>query len=401
MGRLLDTFTSTGSKFFAHQEVMNNLRNGKGQCITTHVMLTDICQHTCAFCSVQARAGDSLPFDDVMAYLDTLLRFGLKAVILSGGGNPILYRCKVTGKNFHDVVDAIHSRGLQIGLITNGMPLRKYETRPSYHTTPACWTMRESWGTVRPETLDKLTWVRISMAGLDHEENEVYVPDIDPAKTTLGFSYCAHTIFDEPADPHHGKVSTTGDLITLDRSKLRTWTFEERMPELTKQIRHYVETYKPKYVRMLPDCLAPELIAERSEKLRLMAVKINEGIGEIAFVQSKPPKAPNVCLIGALHPVLNCDGYCYPCDAVVLSAAEVGYRKGTPNHRFDSPWRICHWSKIGDLYENKLPHSLIHEPGEICKGCVFTPQNLILEGVRDGTIDPVPPEIVPQHVNFV
>ena len=75
---LTDTFTSTGSKLFAHQEAMAKMRGGRGQPITTHVMLTDICQHTCAFCSVQARAGDSLPFDDVLAYLDILRRFGLK-----------------------------------------------------------------------------------------------------------------------------------------------------------------------------------------------------------------------------------------------------------------------------------------------------------------------------------
>ena len=394
MTPLNDTFTSTGAKFFAHQEVMTKLGNGQGQPVVTHVMLTDICNHSCAFCSVQARAGDSLVFDDVMMYLNILQRYGLKAVILSGGGNPILYKCKKTGANFNDAVDAIHARGLEIGLITNGMPLYSYQQ-------DARCVRRNSWKGVTPETLDKLTWVRISMSGLDHKEREVYVPDIDPTKTTLGFSYCAHTIFDEPADPHHGKVSTIGDLITLNRSGLRTWTFEERIPELTKQIRWYVSTYRPKYVRLLPDCLAPELIADRSAKLQEMADEINQDIGEIAFVQSKPPKAPNVCLIGAIHPVLNCDGFVYPCDAVVLAAAEKGYREGKPNHKFDDPWRMCHWSEIGKLYEDKLPHSLIHEPGEQCKGCVFTMQNLILEGVRNGVVDPVPPLVPPQHANFV
>lgn len=395
--QLNDTFTSTGAKFFWHQEAMKNLRNGKGQVVVGHIMLTDICNHSCSFCSVAARGGDSLAFDDVMAYIDILMRHSLRAIILSGGGNPIIFRCKKTGKNFNDVVDAIHSRGLEIGLITNGMPLRPYDMTPDNRLP----TIRESWGTVRPQTLDKLTWIRISMSGLDHNEREVFVPDIDPTKTTLGFSYCAHTVFEEPADPHHGKVSTVGDLITLDRSKLKTWTFEERIPELTKQIREYVLTYKPKYVRMLPDCLAVDLIQERSEKLRQMAIEINDGIGEIAFVQTKMPQAPNVCLIGVLHPVLNCDGYVYPCDSVVLAAAEVGYREGKPNHAFDSPWRICHWSKIGDLYENKLPKSLIHNPGEQCRGCVFTTQNLILESVVNGTADITPPAETPVHHNFV
>ena len=327
-------------------------------------------------------------------------------MILSGGGNPILYRCKKTGNNFNHVVSAIHERGLEIGLITNGMVLRRYHWEDD-NSIDANWhdedhnIYRNSWATVLPSTLDKLTWIRISMAGLDHEEREVYVPDINPERTTLGFSYCAHTIFDEPANPYHGKVSTVGDLITLDRSKLRTWTFEERIPELTREIRNYVKLYKPTYVRLLPDCLSPELIAARCVKLEKMASEINDGIGQIAFVQSKPPRAPNVCLIGAIHPVLNCDGFVYPCDAVVLAAAEKGYREGKPNHKFDDPWRMCHWSEIGKLYEGELPHSLIHEPGEQCKGCVFTTQNLILEKVRDGTTNPVPPTEPLQHVNFV
>src|SRR3990167_6194787 len=80
---LNDIFTSTGHKFFAHEEAMTKLRNGQGQPIVTHVMLTDVCNHTCAFCSVQARQGDSLPFDDVIDYLVTLKGYGLKAVLLS------------------------------------------------------------------------------------------------------------------------------------------------------------------------------------------------------------------------------------------------------------------------------------------------------------------------------
>ena len=171
-----DNYVSSGYKFFAHQEAMKNLQNGKGQAITTHLMLTDICNAKCAFCSVASRPGDSLAFDDIMAYLDILLRYGLKSVILSGGGNPILYKCKKTGKNFNHVVDAIHAKGLEIGLITNGMPLKSYP----YQTGEASdgqteGVMRRSWTTVRPETLDKLTWIRISMAGLDHAEREVYV----------------------------------------------------------------------------------------------------------------------------------------------------------------------------------------------------------------------------------
>ena len=390
---LNNTFTSTGHKFFAHQEVMNNLRNGKGQPIVTHVMLTDICNHSCAFCSVQARAGDSLVFDDVMMYLNILQRYGLKAVILSGGGNPILYKCKKSGANFNDVVDAIYSRGLEIGLITNGMPLREFTTgRPTsnplvydYHNP----TIRESWGTVRPETLDKLTWVRISMAGLDHNEREVYVPDIDHTKTTLGFSYVGHDIYREPADTHHGKVSSKLDLLSGNKDRSPDWPFESRIVELTNQIEFYVRTYKPRYVRLLPNCLEPSLIPIRCQQLQEIANAIDPAI---VFVQQKPPKAPHACYLGYIHPVLNCDGWVYPCDSCVLNEAA--------GHQFANPWRVCRWDEIASIYEAPV-RSLIADPTRTCPGCVFHQSNEILRSVVDGTADLTTPTTAPEHVNFV
>ncbi len=398
---LKDAFTSTGAKFFAHQEAMRKLQNGQGQPIVTHVMLTDVCNHSCAFCSVQARAGDSLPFEDVMNYLDILRRFGLKAVILSGGGNPILY--KNEWHDFNDVVEAIHSMGLEIGLITNGMPLTKYE----WLHEGAGLTYRESWKIIRPETLDKLTWVRISMAGLDHVENEVYVPDIDPSKTTLGFSYVGHDIYVEPADPHHGKVSTRADLLSGDKAPERP--FESRIDELIDSITHYARVYQPKYVRLLPNCLEPELISRRCEQLEAMASVINSRLHETylateepsilalksdyapVFVQHKPPKAPHACYLGYIHPVLNCDGYVYPCDSCVLNEAA--------GHQFANPWRICHWKDIASIYEKPV-RSLIADPGTLCPGCVFTQSNEQLRGVVEGGSFS-PPEVTPEHVNFV
>jgi hypothetical protein len=392
MTALKDTFTSTGHKFFWHQEAMKNLRDGKGQPVVTHVMLTDVCNHTCAFCSVQHRAGDSLAFCDVMAYLDTLMRFGLKAVILSGGGNPILYKCKQTGKNFNDVVDAIHGRGLEIGLITNGMPLKLHLVDGGDHLGWA--THRHSWAAVHPRTLDKLTWVRISMSGLDHEEDEVYVPHIDPGKTTLGFSYVFHDIYDEPADKKHGKVSRPADLITLGPARPQKVRHAmARVGELTGRFIEYVTRHHPRYLRLLPNCLEPSLIPERCEVLAEMAASVNREAGyDCAFVQHKPPKAPNVCLLGVIHPVLNSDGFVYPCDSCVLNE--------TAGHAFANPWRVCRWDEVASLYGRPI-HSLIADPKKTCPGCVFTQSNLILEGVVNGTADITPPTEAPEHAAFV
>lgn len=372
----LNSFTSTGSKLYHHQEVMQKLREGKAQLVTSHIMITDYCNHGCSFCSVLTRVGNTLPFHVIEGYLDKVIPLGLKSVILSGGGNPILYKCKETKKDFNDVVNLIHSRGLEIGLITNGVKMKQYPDG------------RTSWITANPETLDKCTWIRISMSGLDHEEQEVYVPDIDPTKTTLGFSYVYHDTYIEPQELNHGKVSTVADLITpLEPNDGRVIYGKDRLPWIKEKIAEYVEKNNPVYVRLLPNCLEVDKIKDRCDELQTVANEINP---DVVFVQYKPPHAPKNCWLGYVHLVLNSDQYCYPCDSVVLNV--------DANHKFASPWRICHWTEVEELY-NKPIHSLV-DSQKLCPGCVFTRTNEILEQVVNGAETPMPLTI-PTHPNFV
>ena len=384
MKELAQSFTSTGSKFWNHPEALEGLRNGKPRVVVSHLMLTDTCQHTCAFCSVQTREGNTLIPEVIIRYVDQLLPLGLKSVILSGGGNPILYKHKSKDYgdrdwDFNDVVTHLHSKGLEIGVITNGMPMKEYEDG---------WgTTRESWITVRPETLDKLTWVRISMSGLDHKENEVYVPDVDPSKTTLGFSYVAHDIYEVPEEPNHGKVSTPEDLAEHGGRARSVRTFEERKDTLMSQIAEIVSRHHPSYVRLLPNCLEVSRIKDRCNQLQEIADSIDPAV---VFVQYKPPEAPPACYLGYLHPVLNSDGFVYPCDSCVLNKAA--------GHKFAEPWRMCRWDQISELY-SRPAKSLIKDPSKQCPGCVFTNSNLLLQEVVNGV--PLQPPSPTTHENFI
>jgi len=362
---LTDSYTSTGAKFFAHEEAMRNLRDGQGQPIVTHLMPTDICNHTCAFCSVQTRDGDTLTMDVMMGYLDILLKRGLKAVIISGGGNPILWKDPANRAiDFNDLVAAIHNRGLEIGLITNGRPLEEVADG------------RQTWKGIRPETLDKLTWVRISMSGLDHRENQVYVPDL-AGHVRLGFSYVLHDIYEEPLDKNHGKVSRPEDIVTKDRVLPVRWGLD-RVEDLNHQIGNIVKEHDPAYIRLLPNCLEPRKINDRVELLQGMANVINEGKPTApVFVQYKPPSAPSKCYLGYVHPVLNSDGYVYPCDSCVLNE--------TADHKFASPWRVCRWDEVDKIYQEPI-RSLIKDPSAQCPGCVFPETNKLLEGIATGAV---------------
>lgn len=379
MNDLTNEFTSTGSKFFLHQEAMKSLRNGMGMPVVSHIMLTDICQHSCAMCSVATRDGDSLSLEQVSEYLDQITPLGLKSIILSGGGNPILYRCKESGADFNDAVKLIRSYGLEIGLITNGLPMKDFSGR-------------KSWRTVTPETLDELTWVRISMSGLDHKEREVFVPDLDRTKTTLGFSYIYHDLIHAPNEPNHGKVSTMEDFRKYqgDAEPEAEWA-EDRLPWLEERIKFYVEKYEPSYCRLLCDCLRPDLIPQRHATLSAMAQRIDGG--KRTFSQHKPPSAPKRCFLGYIHPVLNSDGFVFPCDSVCLANAKL---RG--EHKFASPWAICRWNEIGDYFSRPVKSMVDSE--RLCAGCVFKGSNDILASVVDGAETPIPIGNY-THPNFV
>ena len=390
---LKDSFTSTGEKLFWHQEAMQKLRDGRGMPIVTHVMPTDLCNAKCAFCSVGERPGDVIPFAWIEGYLAQLVPLGLKAVIISGGGNPILYRDKESGKDFNDLVDHIHGLGLEIGLITNGMPLREYTPLPipnflgRSRDNEGSVRTRRSWKTVRPETLDKLTWCRISMAGLDanHPEQEVFVPDFDQSKTSLGFSWIMSDSYEEPSHKH-GWVSTPEDIRTpmQDRKVVKA---TDRLPWIEEQIRAYVEKHRPTYARFLCNCLQPEQIPERHRILSEMANRINPAI---CFSQYKPPRQPNKpCAKIFPHPVLNCDGYVFPCDSTVLQR--------TAGHKFGSAWRVCRWDEIGALYANPIRQVI---PNNICPQCVFSDQVDLIGEIIEGRETPEL-SAEPVHSSFV
>lgn len=363
---------------------MQALRDGSGKPIHAWLAAHDLCNHKCTFCSVGERAGDVLSFNVIKPYFETLTKLGLKAVTLSGGGNSILYKCKETGADFNDLVDFLHGLGLQIGVITNGMPMKDYSFIGEYDDHSYT---RVSWRAVRPETLDKMTWCRISMSGIDHnhKEQEVFVPDFDPDKTTLGFSWIMSDSYEEPTHKH-GWVSTPEDIVTPMENR-RVVMAEERLPFIEEKIAGYVEKHKPAYVRLLCNCLQPDQIPARHKILTEMAQRIDP---QRVFSQNKPPRQPGKCWKVLPHPCLNADGWVYPCDSVVLNR--------TAGHKFNSQWRICRADQIRELYENPKAFNM---PDGICPGCVFADQVDLIHNIVENKIPTPMPTVPGQHENFV
>jgi hypothetical protein len=354
MKDLLNEFTSTSSKIPWHRDIIDGLHQGRGVPKVSGIFVSDTCQHKCAFCSTANRGNQSLTMHQVRVYVDQLIPLGLKAVILSGGGNPILFRDKEVGTDFNDLVKMLFDKGLQIGLISNG--LKNMVEYP-------CG--RISWRTVRPETLDMLTWIRISLSAWDHGE-EVEVPDIDPKLSRV-------EALKTPLLP--GEEST--------RVKLG----KDQLPFIKEKLRELLREKPFTYIRALPDCYAIEKIPERCSELEQMALDVDPRI----MVQYKPPSPHTCCLLGYSHPVLWPSGEVTPCDSVTLLDASNRSQGG-------KQYVIATWDTIHELYEQPV-RSLI-DPLVHCQKCVFGTQNRALDAIWKGA-DPQPVGTVPKHVNFI
>lgn len=277
-------------------------------------------------------SADSLAFGDVCKTVHELMEVGpLKTVELTGGGDATLY--PYINELIHYLHDIV---GVQVGLITNGMGLTNL---------------------VSQDSLDKLTWLRCSLASFDPQnfhnnndgkKNHRYAdrfPDLpERMNGTIGFSY--------------------------------VWGPYSRVDVLDK-IAEYAQEYQVDFVRIVPDCLNAKKQQEFREEVSEVVSEYNERIGrEVLFFQSKRYDVHSFCAIGFLKPFLNADGYFYHCSAVPLY-----------NQKFTPHWRMGHMSEVKEIWtpENVGAFDTSHcEYGK----CFYAQQNELLDSVRGDRAGP-------------
>ncbi len=248
-------FTSTGEKLLYHTEEMKKFQNeAKATPIVLHIMPTSVCNLKCEFCSVKDRKVCEILNlkTQIIPLIKELKSRGLKAVIISGGGEPLLY------EHFEKLIEFLYNNNLDIGLITNGTLLYKYDK----------------------ELFEKLTWIRVSINSIEYG-GKVNIPKL--RNPTMGLSYIV-------------TKKTTNQML----NKIKNLALENNL----------------EYVRLLPDCVQPQdKIIEWHKKIE----KIVKEFGSPFFHQYKVPSCPKNCFLGYFHPVLYCDGNIYPCDSLVLN----------------------------------------------------------------------------------
>jgi len=257
-----DNYTSTGAKFWKHQNQMFNYKNKSGNSIiSTHISPTGLCNLNCSYCSVKKRKTQNvIELNVIKDYIDKLITRGLKAVIITGGGEPTLYA------QFNELVSWLkYDKKLNVGLITNGTLTDRIED----------WKV--------------FSWVRISINKFSGWKEKISIPlgDIDE-RTVIGCSYI-----------------NTGEL-------------EKDLND----IKYVADKINATYVRVLPNCLLnQEEIMIEHQKIEEIFVRNN--VQNLFFHQFKIHKNPavNVCHQSYFRPYLSevDGGTVYPCDSVVLN----------------------------------------------------------------------------------
>lgn len=290
---------STTARMFAHLDRLAEIKRTKQiRPITVHLSLTDKCNLNCSFCSVKNRCGDELCFDEAKEIVDLHEKLGVKSVELTGGGDATSH------PHLADMIHYIHSKGLGVGLITNGLLLNEIDDK----------------------ALRKLTWLRISLSGVDFGLEQKYL-DLDTNRfpTFVGVSY----VFTEKTTPEHiSKVNRLANHLGA------------------------------KYIRIVPNCYTPETI-EWTRRHAPPVIRRYPGM----FLQIKDYSVPEFCYWRYIKPFVNSDGYVYHCSTCALFK---GY--------FSEEWKVSHWTEIAEIYNNPVTSF----DNSRCTLCFYSEQNDLL-----------------------
>jgi organic radical activating enzyme len=124
--------------------------------ISTHISPTARCNLKCSYCSVTKRdRKEGIELDVIKKYIIDLKEAGLKACILTGGGEPTLY------SHINELIRWLKNEDLEVAMITNG-------TNPN-----------------KIDNWDWFTWVRISINDFPNWEKKIDMPKI---RGVLGIS---------------------------------------------------------------------------------------------------------------------------------------------------------------------------------------------------------------------
>lgn len=350
---LTQKYSTWGDKLLQHADVLHAIQAGRTfRPITVQVAPTEACDSDCPFCSVAGRPLKSaMPWPALERCLRDFRGLGAKAVEVTGGGNPLLYRCKETGKTVNDVVRLAAGLGLDVGVITNA----------------------HDFGRLDPAVYDLLTWVRVSLIKLDEgKEPEDYDFKGFP-ESRLGFSYIVH--------------DTGGKVDLLSRTGR---AYPGTTPDTFARIARLVARHPGvKFVRIAGDCLKKGGNARVRERWEA-AIEQADPAGRFFVKDIGGDDSPfdGGCYVGltrpyvAPHPAGDGTYHVYACTSHVLA-----------NRTYDPAYALCRvedvvpaWAAMNERFRRDgFPYEVRGNGGAgwaaTCRLCYYANNNRLLHAV--------------------
>lgn len=254
--------TSNTAKLLKHLDRLQALQNGFVSPIMVHTMPTHRCQLKCAHCCFRNRKDLVLDMDPDL-YIEGMRQFhrlGVRAMELTGGGEPTLY--PHIKKCLGYFIDGLQ---MKIGIITNGLELNRIE-----------------------EFLKDISWLRISLNTLDYKSAEKLQPAIDMAmKAGTKVSFC---------------------YIWNDNS-------DEKIIEAAK-----FANANQIVCRVAPDCIMEtKLIKRQMDHIRKKLGRIDSSYMFLSDFNTTLTRRSDRCYIHLIKPAFYTDGWVYPCPSAELA----------------------------------------------------------------------------------
>jgi len=300
-------------KVLLDNDLMQQAHNNN-KLIPLHIQFlpTNKCNMNCDFCSCSERdATLEMNFDLARAIIEKCRKAGTKAVTITGGGEPLMY------PRFTDLVGCFYKSSIKIGLVSNGLLLHK----------------------VSKETLDRITWCRIS----------------NDDQRTFGNVYrkqLSHVVTESPG---------------VDWAFSHVVSSKPNVDEIARIV-EFANEHSFTHIRLVADLFQPEEVdlEQLKETIR------NRGVDDVRVIYQgrKAFDRGGDCFIGYLKPLIGPDGKVYAC-------CGVQYALDVPSR--DLPDELC----LGDAVNiaGIIDRSNIPLDGSICMKCYYMNYNILLRGM--------------------
>ena len=318
-------YTSTGIKFWRHRLAMTSYKKNMGHSvISTHISPEGTCNLHCSYCSVKKRNQElRISPSTIHRYVLKLQSRGLKAVILTGGGEPLLYPY---------ITPLVHwlgmERKLKLALITNGTVSDK----------------------LNDEVWKHFSWIRVSI------NRELMSKISIPTK-------------------HLNRNCIVGGSKVV--------TFKDTLDDMHQAV-EVADRIGARYVRVLPDCTQKD---EDVNQAHLRIDELLAELDDPRFFRQHKRKASpkcKKCHQAYFRPYLSEEvfkgtqesGSVYPCDSVVLNSQAT---------RFEQKYQLCRAADVLEFMEGRIGQSF--DASKDCPGCVFTENVNMLDDWKNTGID--------------